>query len=339
MTSAIFKGQSRSLNGPERVAALLLSLDKFVAKRVLKHFDQNELRQITRFAAGLGSISAKTLEPLIDNFVDQFSGGVNLRGTAGEAEQLLTGIIPPEDVADIMSDVLGNSNHLLWERLSSVSDIVLANYLIKEHPQTAALILSKVDPSSAARVLGRLPSDMRNALMRRMLVTKPVVNAAMRILEMTIQEDLLLDVARNAAGVTNARMAEIINKMDREQIESVLQNLAETRPKIAEVLRGLLFTFDDIMKLSPRARMVVFDQIPAERVILALRGTDPATRDPVLAALSSRVRRMVEQELASGDLPPRRDILKARRSIADAVLKLAAEGKIDLQEPDDDGGQ
>lgn len=339
MTNAFSNGQSRSLKGPEKVAALLLSLDKFVAKRILKHFNQNELRQITKFAASLGSVPATTLEPLIDKFSDQFSSGVSLVGTAGEAEQMLTGIIPPEEVADIMSDVLGNSNHLLWERLSTVSDSVLVGYLAKEHPQTAALILSKLNSSSAARVLGRLPSEVRNALMRRMLATKPVVNVAMRILETTIQEDLLLDVASNTAGVTNARMAEIINRMEREQIESVLQNLAETRPKTAEALKSLLFTFEDILKLSPRARMVLFDQIPPERVILALRGTDPATRDPILGALSSRIRRMVEQELASGDSPPRRDITKARRLIADAALKLAEEGKIELENPDDDAGE
>lgn len=336
MTSANFNEQPRSLNGPERVAALLLSVDKFVAQRILKHFDQNELRQITKFAAGLGSVAANTLEPLIDEFVNEHaSGSANLLATAGEAEQLLTGVIPPEQVADIMSDVLGSSNNLLWERLSTVPDPVLASYLTKEHAQTAALVLTKVEPSCAARVLGRLPSDVRNILMRRMLSIKPVVDAAMRILETTLQEDLLLDATHSTAA-TNARVAEIINKMEHEQVEGLLQDLAETRPKVAEALKALLFTFDDILGLTARARMVVFDLIPAEQVILALRGSEPSTRDPILSSLSARVRRMVEAELASGDPTPRREIVKARRLIADTVLKLAAEGKIELGHSDDD---
>ena len=122
----------------------------------------------------------------------------------------------------------------------------------------------------------------------------------MRILESTLQDDLLVNVSRNNRAVHNSRMADIINKMEREQMEDVLQSLAEVRPKAAETLRGLLFTFDDIIKLQPRARMILFDQVPTERVVLALKGTDPGFRNSILSTLSTRARRMVEAELSNG---------------------------------------
>lgn len=331
MTGDLTNEQTRPLNGPERVAALLLSVDKYVAQRVLKHFDQNELRQITKFAAGLGSVPASAIEPLIDDFMNQLvNGGLELRGTAGEAEQLLTGVIPPDQVAEIMSDVLGNSNDRVWERVSNVPEAVFAAYVAKEHPQTAALILSKVNPTCAAKALGGFSDEFRNAVMRRMLALKSVSDEALRLLEATLQEDLLQNSEIAASAARNAKLAAIINKMERDQAEGVLKSLSERRPREAEALKGLLFTFEDVVKLNTRARMILFDLVPADRVILALRGAEPAVRDFVLSALSSRVRRMVESELASGAAPPRRDVLEARRVIADTVLKLAEQGKIDL---------
>jgi len=336
--SGLLRGSSRprTLKGADKVAAILLSLEKPVAARLLARFDPHELRQLTRAAADLGSVPVMTLEAVIEEFAGHFSTGADLVGSAGQAQQLLEGVVPPEQIADIMSDVLGNSNHGLWERLSGVSDSVFAGFLAKEHPQAAALVLSKIPPSLAAKVMSHLPRELRNSLMRRMLSFKPVSEPPLRVLESALQEDLLVNVARNTNSDSHARIADIINKMERNQMEDVLQSLAESRPKEAEVLKGLLFTFDDIVNLSPKARSVLFDAVPTERVVLALKGTQPEFRELVLASLASRAKRMVEAELQNGDPAPQRDVLKARRAIADLVLEMAEKGQIELNSSDEE---
>ena len=143
----------------------------------------------------------------------------------------------------------------------------------KEHPQTTALILSKVKPACAAKVMAQLPTPIRNGITRRMLTFKPIVEATMKMIEQTIHEDFMISLARNAAADTHSRMADIINKMERHSMEEVLDNLTQSRPKSAEILKSLLFTFDDIINLTPRARTTLFDQILSEKVILALKGT------------------------------------------------------------------
>ena len=123
----------------------------------------------------------------------------------------------------------------------------------------------------------------------------PIVDETMRIIEKTIHEDFMINFSRNMGADTHARMADIINKMERDHMEDVLQSLTAVRPKSAEILKGLLFTFDDIINLTPRARTTLFDQIPNDRIVLALKGTEPQFREAILGALASRVRRMVEQ--------------------------------------------
>ncbi|HSP24206.1 MAG TPA: flagellar motor switch protein FliG [Saliniramus sp.] len=327
----------RVLEGAQKVAALLLALDKKVAGRLMSQFDPAELKLISRSAADLGAVTAPELEDVIEEFADEFSNGTSLFGTANQVEMLLTGILPPEQVADIMQDVLGNTNRSIWERISGVSESILASYLLKEHPQTAALILSKVKPSCAAKVMGLMPHETRNSLMRRMLSFKPVVEDTMRIVEKTLHEDFMLNFARNMGVDTHSRMADIINKMERDQMEEVLESLSTARPKAAEILKGLLFTFEDVINLVPRARTAILDQIPTERIVIALKGTETEFRDAILASMGTRARRMVEHELANGEPVAQKDVVEARRAITDLALEMAGRGEIELNPEQEDG--
>ena len=71
---------------------------------------------------------------------------------------------------------------------------------------------------------------------------------------------------------------------------------------------------------------MVLDQVPIERLVLALKGTDATFQATILSALTSRSKRMVEAELQGGTMPPPREVAEARRSIVDTVLKMAAKG-------------
>jgi flagellar motor switch protein FliG len=175
--------------------------------------------------------------------------------------------------------------------------------------------------------------------MRRMLISKPVGDAVLRVLETALSGDLFASASGPSSSETNVRVAGIINQLDREQIEEILQGISESEPMLAAQLKSLLFSFEDVVNLSQRARAILFDQVPTERVILALRGADAAIRDCVLPCLSNRTRRMVEAELASNASPPKRDIVAAQRQIAETVLRLADQGLIEISPSEENGDQ
>jgi flagellar motor switch protein FliG len=325
-----------TLGGTEKVAALLLAMGRQAAASVLQQFEPQEIRIVTKAAAELRPITAQELESIVEEFAEQFSMGANILGTLGGLEAVLGDVLPPEQVSLIMSDLLGNSTRSIWERVSSVSENSLASYLSKEHPQTAAFILSKVKPACAAKVMSQIPSSLRNELMRRVLSLKPIVEDAMRLVEKTLHEDLTLNFARNLGADTYARVADIINKMERGHIEDILKSLSEKRPKSAEVLKELLFTFDDVVNLTPMARTMIFDQVPPDRIVVALKGTDRNFRDVILSSVASRVRRVVEHELAIGEPSNQRDVLESRRVITDLALDLAERGEIELNPEQED---
>ena len=324
----------RSLQGADRVAALLLAMGKPAASRLLKHFDSAELKEIARAASGLGSIPAAELEVVIEEFADQFAAGMSLLGTAQEVEKLLTGILPTEQISEVMADVLNQNTTAVtsnvWERSSEAQEAALVEFLSNEHPQTAALVLSKLRPAAAAKVIGKLPEVLRNGITRRMTVLKPISATGMRILESSMHDALLTVLGKSAANETNARMADILNRMEHEIIDGILSNIAEVRPETAKALKRLMFRFEDIAKLTAKARMTIFDQVPSDQVVLALRGTEAEFRELVLASIASRARRIVENELASPDEPDAKAVSAARRAIADRIMELIGKGEIDI---------
>lgn len=320
-----------ALKGSDKAAAILLALGKPAADKLLRHFDQEEITAIARSASKLGVIPKVVMDGLITEFIESLVGGGDLQGTAVEVERLLSGIMSADEVAQIMLEIRGQSPQTVWPKLSQIADPALAQYLTKEHPQVAAFILSKASPACAAGVLEILPRDIRNELMRRMLAVKPVTEAAVNLLESSITADLLVKMARKSGPDIHARIADIINKMKREHMDDVFNSLSITRPKEAEKVKDLLFTFDDIVKLSPAGRAKLLNEVPADRLIIALKGADAGLTQMIIAAVGARSGRMIEQELSSGVETPLREVLKARRAIADLALDMADRGLIELK--------
>ncbi len=319
------------LHGPERVAALLLAMGKPLAERLLPHFEPSELREISRCAVALGRVPASELEALIEDFANQFAAGLNLLVSAREFEDLLTGVIPPEQAAAIPTEPASSEDPAIWEKISALSETVLAEYLLEEHPQTVAVVISKLEPAKAAKVMTEFPPELRDQAMRRILTAKPATDAALRVLAKALRDDLLENAAREKGADPHEQLAKIINNMDREDAEHFLQGLGDARPDSAEILKGFLFSFDDLVEMTPEARATVLDNVQSDRLTLALKGTDAAFREAVLAALPARSRRVVESELGRNEAAPARDVAEARREIVKLALDLAGRGEVQLK--------
>ncbi len=321
----------RGIQGPERVAAILLAMGKSLSARLMKHFDPEEIRRITRSAADLRPVPAPALGVLIEEFATQFAIGASLVSSQSDLEKMLDGVLPKEQIAEILSDNTGSPDRSVWERISAVSETALATQLEREHPQTAALILTRVKPATAAKVISLMAAERRDGIIRRMITIKPPVDDTLRLLERILHHEFTVGFAKDTGGEGHRHLAEIINRLDTSQIDAVLSSLAVSRPKAAEALKRQLFTFEDIAKVAQAARAKLFDKVPADKSVMALRGAAPELKEMVLSSLSSRVRKMIEQELNNGQPVPARDVADARRVITDLALAMAGRGEIDIR--------
>jgi flagellar motor switch protein FliG len=332
MLEAAISGE-RTLTGPEKAAALLLMMGKPPAARLLKQFDQPDLQAVARAAAGLGAISATTLVRLVDQFAADFSAGADLFSDAGQVKSLLADSLPPEQIADILGMESGETHEVdIWRVLAQAPEAAILALLMAERAATATYILSKLDSAVATKAIAALPRGRRNSALCGLVAPMAVTPLAARLIEEAVGS-ALKQAPKAAAAEGRSRLAGIINGLDAPEAEDAMRALEQASPKEAAIVKGMLFSFNDLPRLSERARALLFDRASIDIVVMALRGTEADFRDTVLSSMPSRGRRLVEGELSSGGNAPPRDIAKARKVIADIVLGMASRNEIELGGP------
>ena len=173
-----------------------------------------------------------------------------------------------------------------------------------ERAATATYILSRLDPPLATRLVAALPRDRRNAALCGLVAPLDVTPLAARLIEEAVEAALKQAPASAADAQGRSRLAGIINSLDPEEAEDAIRALEQVRPKDAAIVKTMLFSFNDLPRLSERARALLFDRASIDIVVMALRGTDADFRDAVLSSMPSRGRRLVEGELNSGAFAP-----------------------------------
>jgi flagellar motor switch protein FliG len=196
----------RVLDGPQKAAALLLMLGPQSAGRLLKRFDEPDLRIFVRAAAGLGVVGPATLDRLVDEFAADFSAGTNLLGDAGQTRTLIAETLPPNVVDDLIGSALEGDTQDVWRALARISERAIVRFLTAERPATATYILSRLDSPLAARIASALPRDRRNAALCGLIAPHPIAPGAAELVEDAVR-DMLKSIAASGAAEGPARIA------------------------------------------------------------------------------------------------------------------------------------
>ncbi|MFV0279827.1 MAG: FliG C-terminal domain-containing protein [Rhodoblastus sp.] len=323
-------GDRRKLTGPQRAAALFIVLGKEAAPAILRHLDKDEVREIARAAGTLGIVDRASLDAMIDEFVQEFVEGPDVVGTFSEAQQLFSDAIEPQELARIVHGESTEPQISVWEKLADLPEEALTELLAGETSFVAGEILNRLGVERAAGILERLEDERRAKIVARMLLSKPVGTLASRLLEEGIVS-ALGEMGKGQGGEeSRKRIADIVNRLDGTAADTVVAYLSAVAPDQAREVRALVFKFDELTALSQEDRVILFDGLATERVILALKGAPADVVEAALSSLGGRARRMVESELASGAPAPQREIAAARRMVVEAALRLSASGTISL---------
>src|SRR5688500_9332523 len=182
---------ARQLTGPHRAPVLMLSLGDQHGATVWGVVDDDEPRQLSILMSTLGAVSSGLVENLLLEFVSKRSASGALMGNYDHTERLLQQYLPPERVGGIMDEIRGPAGRNMWEKLSNVQEQVLANYLKNEYPQTVAVVLSKIRPEHAARVLAILPEELALDVVHRMLRMEAVQKDVIERVEQTLRTEFM----------------------------------------------------------------------------------------------------------------------------------------------------
>jgi flagellar motor switch protein FliG len=321
-------GAGRTLTGPERAAILMLALGEQYGEKVWKLLDDDELRQLTIVMSQLGTVDAESVESLMLQFVGRLSASGALMGNFDATERLLQQYLPAERVSNLMEEIRGPAGRNMWEKLSNVQEQVLANYLKNEYPQTVAVVISKLRPEHAARVLAILPEELSLDVVNRMLKMEAVQKDVIERVEQTLRVEFMSNLSQTRRRDAHEVMAEIFNNFDRQTETRFITALEEQNRESAERIKTLMFTFDDLVKLDTASAQTLMRNIDKTKLAIALKGATDAVRQFFLSNMSTRAAKMLVDDMQAMGPVRLRDVDEAQALLVNLAKDLAAKGEI-----------
>jgi flagellar motor switch protein FliG len=326
----------KQLTGPERAAVLMLALGEQHGAKIWNLLDDDDLRQLSIVMSTLGNVDSQMVEALLLEFVGRLSASGALLGNYDATERLLQQYLPPERVGGIMDEIRGPAGRNMWEKLANVQEEVLANYLKNEYPQTIAVVLSKLKPEHAARVLAILPEDLSLDVVNRMLKMEAVQKEVLERVEATLRTEFMSSLSQTRRRDAHEVMAEIFNNFDRQTETRFMTSLEEANREAAERIKGLMFTFDDLVRLDPGSAQTLMRQVDKDKLAVALKGASETIRQFFLGNMSTRAAKMLVDDMQAMGPVRLRDVDEAQVLLVNLAKDLAAKGEIILSKSRDE---
>lgn len=323
-----------ALNGREKAAILVLALGEEKAAEIFKMLHEDEIREISVAMSGLGLVRAEIVEEICEEFSRNVSLSRGLVGNYETTEEILRKVLPAEQADRIMEDIRSPAGKSMWEKLGNISETVLANYLRNEYPQTAAVILSKLQPAHAANVLSLLPEDYAIDVMMRILHMDTVQKEVLDSVEDTLRSEFISTLGRSAKRNSYELLAEVFNNFDRKTETRLTEAMDKRSLSDMEKVKSLMFTFEDIRKMPQESLMRVVNDADRSQLPLALKGASETVRGMFLKCMSKRAGGLLLEEIESLGPVRVRDVDAARASIIVLIKSLANDGEIELLSSD-----
>lgn len=331
------KDNYAKLTGLEKAAIIMMSINETNASKIFSLMHDDEIKEVSHAMSTLGTVKPEVVEQLFLDFSNAVSDTLSFVGNMDNTEKLLAKALGKERVAGIMEDIRGPAGRNTWDKLGNVSEEVLASYLKTEYPQTVALIISKLNPQHAAKVLSMLPEEFTFEVMVRMLEMDNVKKEVLDNIEAALRAEFISTITKTHKLNNDEMMAEIFNNFDRSSEAKYMALLEERQPDSAEKIKNLMFTFDDLIKSDAAGIQALMRVIDKSKLTIALKGASEEMRDMFVKNMSARASKIMLEEMATMGPVRLRDVDEAQQSMIIQAKELIASGEMTISQGD--GGE
>ena len=292
---------------------------------------EDEIESLSMEMARLSSVAAETTDSIFAELaaLTSSTGGGDVSGGIDFAREVIEKALGAERAEELLG------------RLSTGTELRPFEFLRRTSPERIVALPAQRVPADdrararqpphdlAAQVLARSARGLQPDIALRIARMGDTSPRTIQQVEEVIRQKLttLAEREYSAAGGTKA-LADILNHADRTTERNVLENLAATDKNLAEEVRGMLFVFEDIVKLEERAIQQVLREADQKDLVLALRGAPEQVKEIVLTNMSERGAAMLKEEMEIQPPQRKRDVDEAQSRIVAVVRKLEEAGTI-----------
>ena len=322
------------MTGPKKAAILLLALGEDAAADVMKNLEEAEIQQVGYYMTRFTDVSSEELDIVLEEFYRNSvmtDDGVNISSSPDFVKNALTKALGADRAKELSDNLRAGEEEAGLEALRYAEPIMIANYIRTEHPQTIALILSYLkDAEQASAVLREMPESVQADILYRMAVIESIPPGVISEMNEVLTEEMKTagSMATSVGGVEP--VAEILNSVDKATETRILASIEETNPELAEQIRELMFTFEDMALIDAKQMQLVMKDVDQADMVLALKTASDAVKELIFGSMSSRAAEMVREDLENLGPAKLSDVEAAQQKIIKVVKKLEEAGTISI---------
>ncbi|MBT5774105.1 MAG: flagellar motor switch protein FliG [Dehalococcoidia bacterium] len=289
--------------GRRRAAALLIAIGPESAAEILRELPDEDIGQLTWEIVGIGQLTASERQDILSHFYESAMGRdfVSVGGLE-YAQDMLEKAVGRERADEITSKLGKHAGSKPFTFLQQVETKELVNFMRGEHPQAIALILAYLPSDKSSEILSSLPEEQQAEISVRIAMMERTAPEVIQEVEEAFRTRLGT-IFSPRAELTNAggidSVVELLRKVDLATEKAILEGLEEADPDTANEIRKRMFVFENITLLDDRSIQRVLREVDGKDLGLALKGAMDEVRERILANMSERAARMLEEDMAA----------------------------------------
>lgn len=320
----------KEIPGSKKAAIFLISLDSETVAEIFKHLNASEIERLSMEIAELDSVHSRTIKAVNEEFYKLVRAREYVaKGGLDFARAVLEKAFGQDEAKNLVEKIKASSQIQGFNSLKRAESSQLVNFLIKEHPQTIALILSHLPPEQTADVLAEFPDDLRADVAYRIATLGKISPQLLRDIEEVVDSlaEAVISEDMSKTGGTKA-LAEILNKANKITERSILEKMEEIDPEMASQVKALMFVFDDIVMIDDRGIQKILKQVDKKDLALALKAADENIKEKIFKNMSERAAQLLKEDLEFMGPVRLKDVEDAQRRIVEVIKQLEDEGEI-----------
>lgn len=324
------------LSDVEKAAVILAALGPKVAATLLEGFDRSRIQRFAHAVNDMREISAATVDSIIGEFLTQLEKEAGIAGGGDETRRFLDEFMEKEQVNQLMEDVEARGRSV-WTALNDVADTRILSWLKSEHPQVAAITLTKLTSAKTARLLEQLePETAKRLILRMSQATSAPAEVTKRIGEIIKQEFLPAATDKTGRLDPPELIAAVMNHVSSGVRNHLMDHMETYTPALAETVRKFVFTYEDIPKrINGRDVSLIIKAVDESSLLVALKSTGEeamATSEFILSNISSRLASRLRDDLNELPNPKPKEFEAAQAVIVAEIVNLRDRGVLKMIE-------
>ncbi|MCH7651722.1 MAG: flagellar motor switch protein FliG [Nitrospinae bacterium] len=325
--------EERKYTGPEKAAIFLMSLGEEGAAKILAEMQEREIQSIGNYMSAMGDVELSTVDEVSREFHSNMTAGGGGLGISGLdfLKTTLMRALDPAKATEILNNITTPGEDLGGglDTVRMLDPKVVANFLSNEHPQTAAIVLAHLETGMAGTTLREMPEETRMEILYRLATLERVSPQVLRDLDEALQSEF-----RSSGAVSGSKMggveaaAEIMGTIDRATETSILTAMDEVDPDLANDIRNLRFTYEDILKVDDHGVQMILKEISQEDLLISLKTGSDELKDKIFSNMSERASSMLKEDLEAMGLTKITEVERAQQKIVSVVKRLEEEGRL-----------